>query len=384
VDSSAPLLPGSGPSGGPPHLHQPLTWGRSCSTAHTSVDALICRQPRPGMPRSGARRGGGKQGGRSKRRSQPIFADERIKEDGYLRAEIAEALCRPDDFPRACDELSAFLRVAHRRATKKLQRRMEEDTLLAFSRCLSLHRHQRAAAALCRQAVAVFPKQQSAQVEKSHKQLCISCRRALAKQGGGGGMDEEDETPCHIEEMPLEVLEHVLTVLPPMDLAMAMCVSRAWRQAACSSGPWKDLVAVTFRRPTQQQEIQLTESSSQPLAWHRLFNGMASSDPVAVHRWHHNRVACKGHLAWRPPYGRPPSGGYTPESSVGQHGEECPSPFKVARLALGDCLGSDSSSSSSDSDKEEEGEEEDGGGGRGQRPGRLWAAPSEALARVTL
>eukprot|EP00192_Tetraselmis_astigmatica_P023015 CAMPEP_0117684346 /NCGR_PEP_ID=MMETSP0804-20121206/21030_1 /TAXON_ID=1074897 /ORGANISM="Tetraselmis astigmatica, Strain CCMP880" /LENGTH=64 /DNA_ID=CAMNT_0005495291 /DNA_START=308 /DNA_END=502 /DNA_ORIENTATION=+ len=58
--------------------------------------------------------------------------------------------------------------------------------------------------------------------------------------------------------------------------------------------------------------------------------------------------------------------------------------LQVARLALGDCLGSDSSSSSSDSDKEEEGEEEDGGGGRGQRPGRLWAAPSEALARVTL
>ena len=64
-----------------------------------------------------------------------MFADERIEEDGYLQAEIAEGLSRPEDFVRACEELSAFLKLAYQRSTKKLQRRMEEDTLQAIACC---------------------------------------------------------------------------------------------------------------------------------------------------------------------------------------------------------------------------------------------------------
>lgn len=58
-----------------------------------------------------------------------------MEDDLLHRVGLPEALQRPEDFARGCEELSGLLAAAHRRCSKRLQRDLEILTIRAVSSC---------------------------------------------------------------------------------------------------------------------------------------------------------------------------------------------------------------------------------------------------------
>ncbi|KAL6610532.1 hypothetical protein ACP70R_040501 [Stipagrostis hirtigluma subsp. patula] len=163
------------------------------------------------------------------RRRQPrrpeTGAAERYREMG-----IAAALARPWDYPTACGELAALLRLGYADLPKAAQALVAGDVLLAFRLLPDVQTGYAVTAAnnLLHAVEIALPKQKKAQAASEFKHSVVAHKRRARVQ-------EEQGSP----HMPHDVLVHIFSFLDMRSLVAAGLVCWSWNSAANDNNLWK-------------------------------------------------------------------------------------------------------------------------------------------------
>ncbi|CAL4902161.1 unnamed protein product [Urochloa decumbens] len=146
------------------------------------------------------------------RRRQPRRQETGAAAERYREMRIAAALSRPWDYPTACGELAALLRLGYADLPKAAQALAAADVLLAFRLLPDVQTgYALSAANALLQAVEVaLPKQKKAQAVSEFKHSVITHkRRARAQQNSG------------LPHIPQDVLVHIFSFLDMHSLVAA-------------------------------------------------------------------------------------------------------------------------------------------------------------------
>uniref|UniRef100_A0A0A9CW69 F-box domain-containing protein n=1 Tax=Arundo donax TaxID=35708 RepID=A0A0A9CW69_ARUDO len=159
------------------------------------------------------------------RRRQETGAVERYRKMG-----IAAALARPWDYPTACGELAALLRLGYADLPKAAQALVAGDVLLAFRLLPDVQTGYAvsAANALLQAVEITLPKQKKAQAVSEFKHSVIAHKRRARVQ--------QDSGSPHI---PHDVLVHIFSFLDMHSLVAAGLVCWSWNSAANDNNLWK-------------------------------------------------------------------------------------------------------------------------------------------------
>lgn len=165
-------------------------------------------------------------------RRQETGAAERYREMG-----IAAALSRPWDYPTACGELAALLRLGYVDLPKAAQALVASDVLLAFRLLPDVQTgYALSAANALLQAVEVaLPKQKKAQAVSEFKHSVIAHKRRARVQQNSG-----------LPHIPHDVLVHIFSFLDMHSLVAAGLVCWYWNSAANDNDLWKMNYSVFF------------------------------------------------------------------------------------------------------------------------------------------
>ncbi|CAN6332341.1 unnamed protein product [Urochloa humidicola] len=158
-------------------------------------------------------------------RRQETGAAERYREMG-----IAAALSRPWDYPTACGELAALLRLGYADLPKAAQALAAADVLLAFRLLPDVQTgYALSAANALLQAVEVaLPKQKKAQAVSEFKRSVVAHKRRARVQENPG-----------LPHIPQDVLVHIFSFLDMHSLVAAGLVCWSWNSAANDNDLWK-------------------------------------------------------------------------------------------------------------------------------------------------
>ncbi|XP_008647430.1 F-box protein At5g52880 isoform X4 [Zea mays] len=199
------------------------------------------------------------------RRRQPrrpeTGAAERYREMG-----IGAALSRPWDYPTACGELAALLRLGYADLPKAAQALVASDVLLAFRLLPDVQTGYAVSTAnVLLQAVEVaLPKQKKAQAVSEFKHSIIAHkRRARVQQisasfedlGGLQALRLTDTRHCDVlfsilltgsPHIPQDILVHIFSFLDMHSLVAAGLVCWSWNSAANDNKLWKMNYSIFF------------------------------------------------------------------------------------------------------------------------------------------
>ncbi|PVH62100.1 hypothetical protein PAHAL_3G206100 [Panicum hallii] len=158
-------------------------------------------------------------------RRQETGAAERYRGMG-----IAAALLRPWDYPTACGELAALLRIGYAEIPKAAQALVASDVLLALRLLPDVQTgYALSAANTLLQAVEVaLPKQKKAQAVSEFKHSVIAHKRRARVQQNSG-----------LPHIPHDVLVHIFTFLDMHSLVATGLVCWSWNSAANDNNLWK-------------------------------------------------------------------------------------------------------------------------------------------------
>ncbi|TVU20512.1 hypothetical protein EJB05_36724 [Eragrostis curvula] len=158
-------------------------------------------------------------------RRQETGATERYREMG-----IAAALARPWDYPTACGELAALLRLGYAKLPKAAQALVAADVLLAFRLLPDVQTGYAVTAAnsLLQAVEVALPRQKKAQAVSEFKHSVVAHKRRARVQ-------QETGSP-HI---PQDVLVHIFTFLDMHSLVAAGLVCWSWNSAANDNNLWR-------------------------------------------------------------------------------------------------------------------------------------------------
>ncbi|WVZ99317.1 hypothetical protein U9M48_044638 [Paspalum notatum var. saurae] len=163
------------------------------------------------------------------RRRQPrrreTGATERYREMG-----IAAALSRPWDYPMACGELAALLRLGYADLPKAAQALVASDVLLAFRVLPDVQTGYAVSAAnALLQAVEIsLPKQKKAQAVSEFKHSVIAHKRRARVQQNSGS-----------PHIPQDILVHIFSFLDMHSLVAVGLVCWSWNSASNDNYLWK-------------------------------------------------------------------------------------------------------------------------------------------------
>lgn len=170
------------------------------------------------------------------RRRQPrrpeTGAAERYREMG-----IGAALSRPWDYPTACGELAALLRLGYADLPKAAQALVASDVLLAFRLLPDVQTGYAVSTAnVLLQAVEVaLPKQKKAQAVSEFKHSIIAHKRRARVQQNSGS-----------PHIPQDILVHIFSFLDMHSLVAAGLVCWSWNSAANDNKLWKMNYSIFF------------------------------------------------------------------------------------------------------------------------------------------
>ncbi|XP_035815283.1 F-box protein At5g52880 isoform X5 [Zea mays] len=170
------------------------------------------------------------------RRRQPrrpeTGAAERYREMG-----IGAALSRPWDYPTACGELAALLRLGYADLPKAAQALVASDVLLAFRLLPDVQTGYAVSTAnVLLQAVEVaLPKQKKAQAVSEFKHSIIAHKRRARVQQISGS-----------PHIPQDILVHIFSFLDMHSLVAAGLVCWSWNSAANDNKLWKMNYSIFF------------------------------------------------------------------------------------------------------------------------------------------
>ncbi|KAF8727335.1 hypothetical protein HU200_018937 [Digitaria exilis] len=143
---------------------------------------------------------------------------------------VAAALSRPWDYPTACGELAALLRLGYADLPKAAQALVVSDVMLAFRLLPDVQTGYaiNAANALLQAVEVALPKQKKAQAVSEFKHSVIAHKRRARVQ--------QDSGSAHI---PQDVLVHIFSFLDMRSLVAAGLVCWSWNSAANDGDLWK-------------------------------------------------------------------------------------------------------------------------------------------------
>ncbi|CAL4894517.1 unnamed protein product [Urochloa decumbens] len=163
------------------------------------------------------------------RRRQPRRQETGAAER-YREMRIAATLSRPWDYPTACGELAALLRLGYADLPKAAQALAAADVLLAFRLLPDVQTgYALSATNVLLQAVEVaLPKQKKAQAVSEFKHSVIAHKRRARVQQNSG-----------LPHIPQDVLVHIFSFLDMHSLVAAGLVCWSWNSAANDNDLWK-------------------------------------------------------------------------------------------------------------------------------------------------
>ncbi|BAS94989.1 F-box protein At5g52880 [Oryza sativa Japonica Group] len=163
------------------------------------------------------------------RRRQPrrreTGAAERYREMG-----ISAALSRPWDYPTACGEIAALLRIGYGDLPKAAQALVAGDVLLAFRLLPDVQTGYALSAAngLLQAVDGSLPKQKKAQAVSEFKRSVVAHKRRARVQQDPG-----------VPHIPYDVLVHIFSFLDMRSLVAAGLVCWPWNSAANDNHLWE-------------------------------------------------------------------------------------------------------------------------------------------------
>ncbi|KAJ4787643.1 F-box protein [Rhynchospora pubera] len=271
---------------------------------------------------------------------------------------IAAALSRPWDFPTACSELSAILRLCYSHLPKTLQSLVFQDTLLAFRTLPDIQTGYGVAAAksLLRAVEAVLSKQKKAAAVSEFKRSVVAHSRRSKSCYDGGTL-----------QLPLDVLVHVFSFLDMRSLVAASLVCWSWNSAANENTLWQIEYSIFFGASCIK-DIETANRLDWKKAFQHKYKGELSIEAPT------NRAVCRNccsivwlcSLSCRAPHCCAKLGKCKPKLGL-------ISPRKVAKYTLGETLWVEVCFDSDDSDSDEP------SCSQHQLP-KLWAYPRFASA----
>ncbi|KAG0518898.1 hypothetical protein BDA96_09G216700 [Sorghum bicolor] len=170
------------------------------------------------------------------RRRQPRRPETGAAER-YREMRIGAALSRPWDYPTACGELAALLRLGYADLPKAAQALVASDVLLAFRLLPDVQTGYAVSTAnVLLQAVEVaLPKQKKAQAVSEFKHSIIAHKRRSRVQQNSGSPD-----------IPQDILVHIFSFLDMHSLVAAGLVCWSWNSAANDNKLWKMNYSIFF------------------------------------------------------------------------------------------------------------------------------------------
>lgn len=223
------------------------------------------------------------------RRRQPrrpeTGAAERYREMG-----IGAALSRPWDYPTACGELAALLRLGYADLPKTAQALVASDVLLAFRLLPDVQTGYAVSTAnVLLQAVEVaLPKQKKAQAVSEFKHSIIAHKRRARVQQNSGSLD-----------IPQDILVHIFSFLDMHSLVAAGLVCWSWNSAANDNKLWKMNYSIFFglshlscnNIPVSGVQYSMNSVSDYPtLSWKESFH--SKYEECASWKFASNRALC--------------------------------------------------------------------------------------------
>ncbi|DBA95532.1 TPA: hypothetical protein ACH3X3_013388 [Trebouxia sp. C0006] len=211
----------------------------------------------------------------------------------YQEAELGPALHTRANYKRAVEELTALLRQAYvQHADKTIQELIFEDVLLAIRLCSRLECDRKAIIGLVEAAKQRLRQAKLRRVQQEYKQRLVT----LSRKNKQSGLSEEDPdgVDTMLGELPLEVLQHMFSLLDPLTLGAVSCVSTTWHQLSEEESLWK-------RCLTQVAVDNATAQSKSAATYRQQFNTLASRSPKVLDLFRSNRVLKGGQLHWSAP-----------------------------------------------------------------------------------
>ncbi|KAJ1263733.1 hypothetical protein BS78_09G208900 [Paspalum vaginatum] len=163
------------------------------------------------------------------RRRQPRRRDTGATER-YREMGIGAALSRSWDYPTACGELAALLRLGYADLPKAAQALVASDVLLAFRVLPDVQTgYALSAANALLQAVEIaLPKHKKAQAVSEFKQSVVAHKRRARVQQNSGS-----------PHIPQDILVHIFSFLDMHSLVAAGLVCWSWNSASNNNYLWK-------------------------------------------------------------------------------------------------------------------------------------------------
>lgn len=148
----------------------------------------------------------------------------------YGEMGVGAALSRPWDYPTACAELAALLRLGYADLPKPAQALVASDVMLAFRVLPDVHTGYAVSAAndLLQAVEVALPKQKKAQAVSEFKHSVIAHKRRARLQQNSGS-----------PHIPQDILVHIFSYLDMHSLVAAGLVCWSWNSASNDNSLWK-------------------------------------------------------------------------------------------------------------------------------------------------
>lgn len=155
----------------------------------------------------------------------------------YERLALTDALQRTYDYPAACEELSAILRISYSKLPKDLQSRVFNDTISAFRRLPQVQTSygMSSATILFQAADATFSQQRRKLASSEFKHAAVAHKRHYKTHHDGGSA-----------QLPQDVILLIFGFLDMRTLATASLVCWAWNSAASDNMLWRSQYSLLF------------------------------------------------------------------------------------------------------------------------------------------
>ncbi|KAL3143941.1 hypothetical protein ABBQ32_003756 [Trebouxia sp. C0010 RCD-2024] len=195
----------------------------------------------------------------------------------YQEAEIGPALHTRANFKRATEELTALVRQAYvQHADKTVQEIIFEDALSAIRKCSRLERDRKAVGGLLEAVKQRLPQSRVRKAQQEYKKRFVSLSRKDRPSDIAEEDAEGDDTV--LGELPLEVLQHMFTLLDPVTLGVVSCVCSTWHSLSQDESLWQRCLAqVTLvNSSSSSSSRQHTRSATS----RQLFNAVVASKSI--------------------------------------------------------------------------------------------------------
>ncbi|KAL3149929.1 hypothetical protein ABBQ38_013292 [Trebouxia sp. C0009 RCD-2024] len=141
-----------------------------------------------------------------------------------------------------------------------------------------------------------LPQSRVRKAQQDYKKRFVSLSRKDRPSDIAEEDAEGDDTV--LGELPLEVLQHMFTLLDPVTLGVASCVCSTWHSLSQDESLWQRCLAqVTLVNSSSSSSRQHTRSATS----RQLFNAVAARSPKVLELFRSNRVLKAGRLHWALP-----------------------------------------------------------------------------------